>query len=990
MESPKPHETVTNLETNIRPTGSSNIEDSDAVNIPIQQQSAPQHTDVPTLQIESEGEVAFPDEGREGHEKDNVHISSNQTRDAIHDDELKLDLSEGIDSEHFSKLMELDSKGDVEDDIPFSAHEILQESIARNNHEVKSPHGDLIVNFPKVEDIGEPVDLPDSLSPVDDAPDPIHGDTDITGDGGDVTVPQSYQNTPQLSSIKEESGSPEHQGVSRLHSDIEQLDEGHIPETDQAMHTDIPPLSPLVDAKTDGHAGQTTDFVDNPSTIRTQRKGSLIPGTFHPKDTSGNLKLESDPNNPNQAPRAGEINKMARIGSSPEIPEEQGSIIAYARLDFPNFNFYVQTLHAVIGRKSENDTTHKVDVNLGPLKSISRRHAQIFYNFGNGRFELSIIGKNGAFVNEVYVGRGNTVPLEHKTKIQIGGIPFLFVLPEKDKHGEEINAPLDEGATTPLIKDNKIQDVKPPAKVNMKQEVKVKKTKKSDAEKEQSSKKKAGKGATKKIKEKKPPKPPKKVYTLDEIPMEYRTKPTVSYSAMLTTCIRKYSNEKGMSLSEIYGGIRELFPYYKYCPDGWQSSVRHNLSLNKSFRKVSKEGKGWLWGLDEAYIAERERQRQKQAEVAAAKAQAAQLKLEQQNQLKSKKITENAPSKKAMKLNSGDRKQSISQTLAANRSGTKANPANQHKRTMDYLQQQLVILTKDRKGLPKQTIATILTQALRMTINQVTLAAKGKGIVGNPLVALIEKSPRDLNMILAAAVNAATANTTGGKVKQLVSPALLKQMLSPPPAPAAVHPKPSIHSVITETPKEHRSTGKMVGNSSFDPTSLSKFFQPKSQLGSSQPPSSGGGTTNSTNATGNEAANSEDASGATRPDPSVLSLSKSTSPSASVIPQKRPQESESESESSSGSGTSTSGTDSSDDDDDDDEDGEEDNDDDDDDDDDGSDDSGNSDSSDNTSSDDNDDDDDDSAAKEESGTSSDEAGKDGAATPVETRPATNE
>lgn len=85
-----------------------------------------------------------------------------------------------------------------------------------------------------------------------------------------------------------------------------------------------------------------------------------------------------------------------------------------------------------------------------------------------------------------------------------------------------------------------------------------------------------------------------------------------------------------MSLSEIYAGIRELFPYYKYCPDGWQSSVRHNLSLNKSFRKVSKEGKGWLWGLDEEYIAERERQKKKQSEIAVAKAQAAQLKLEQQ------------------------------------------------------------------------------------------------------------------------------------------------------------------------------------------------------------------------------------------------------------------------------------------------------------------------------------------------------------------------
>ena len=168
-----------------------------------------------------------------------------------------------------------------------------------------------------------------------------------------------------------------------------------------------------------------------------------------------------------------------------------------------------------------------------------------------------------------------------------------------------------------------------------------------------------------------------------------------------------------------------MFPYYKYCPDGWQSSVRHNLSLNKSFRKVSKEGKGWLWGLDEDYIAEREKQKKKQAEVAAAKAEAAQLRLEQQQSQKTKKSTTFNPSRKS---NAGSN-QSISQTLAANRATTKKpSSGNDQQRTLKYLQEQLMILTKDRKGLSKQVIANILTQALAMTINQVTQAAKNKGI----------------------------------------------------------------------------------------------------------------------------------------------------------------------------------------------------------------------------------------------------------------------
>lgn len=85
-----------------------------------------------------------------------------------------------------------------------------------------------------------------------------------------------------------------------------------------------------------------------------------------------------------------------------------------------SYTFYVQALHAVIWRRSENDTTYKVDVNLGPSKSISRRHARIFYNFGTGRFELSIIGKNGAFVDDIFIEGGNTIPLHNKSKIQIG------------------------------------------------------------------------------------------------------------------------------------------------------------------------------------------------------------------------------------------------------------------------------------------------------------------------------------------------------------------------------------------------------------------------------------------------------------------------------------------------------------------------------------------------------------------------------------------
>ena len=105
----------------------------------------------------------------------------------------------------------------------------------------------------------------------------------------------------------------------------------------------------------------------------------------------------------------------------------------------------------------------------------------------------------------------------------------------------------------------------------------------------------------------------RKEYLPEEIPEEYREKPQFSYSHLIATALRAHPEASGISLSEIYKSIQDIFPFYKYCPHGWQNSVRHNLSSNKAFRKISKEGKGWLWGIDEEYFQERERLKKKAA-----------------------------------------------------------------------------------------------------------------------------------------------------------------------------------------------------------------------------------------------------------------------------------------------------------------------------------------------------------------------------------------
>uniref|UniRef100_A0A8B9TU17 Forkhead box N2 n=1 Tax=Anas platyrhynchos TaxID=8839 RepID=A0A8B9TU17_ANAPL len=59
-------------------------------------------------------------------------------------------------------------------------------------------------------------------------------------------------------------------------------------------------------------------------------------------------------------------------------------------------------------------------------------------------------------------------------------------------------------------------------------------------------------------------------------------------------------------IKEIYSWILERFPYFATAPTGWKNSVRHNLSLNKCFRKVERShgkvnGKGSLWCVDPEY-----------------------------------------------------------------------------------------------------------------------------------------------------------------------------------------------------------------------------------------------------------------------------------------------------------------------------------------------------------------------------------------------------
>ncbi|CAF3326695.1 unnamed protein product [Rotaria sp. Silwood1] len=80
-------------------------------------------------------------------------------------------------------------------------------------------------------------------------------------------------------------------------------------------------------------------------------------------------------------------------------------------------------------------------------------------------------------------------------------------------------------------------------------------------------------------------------------------KPPYSYVSLIRQAISSAIMQR-MTLNEIYQWIVDSYPYFRTAPSKWKNSIRHNLSLNKCFKRLQRStndpGKGSYWAIDES------------------------------------------------------------------------------------------------------------------------------------------------------------------------------------------------------------------------------------------------------------------------------------------------------------------------------------------------------------------------------------------------------
>jgi len=247
-----------------------------------------------------------------------------------------------------------------------------------------------------------------------------------------------------------------------------------------------------------------------------------------------------------------ETTKKGPAIDNKQTSESSAPVQAYAKLESDDFCYYIRTLQVTLGRKVKKPDS--VDIPLGNIKSVSRQHARLFYNFSTQRFELMIFGKSSLLkrgllcrwkTGELAIHcTAKTTPLTRttsRTKIQIGDLSFVFLLPRIDVE----EAPQNESSGY----------ISAPQQLEKKRLLHQVKRKRPSI---QLSSPKEDCWAN-------------SMSPADDITqyVSKDSKPPYSYASLIAQAISSDKNKK-MTLHGIYTFIATHYPYYQMASNGWQ------------------------------------------------------------------------------------------------------------------------------------------------------------------------------------------------------------------------------------------------------------------------------------------------------------------------------------------------------------------------------------------------------------------------------------
>ncbi|KAF2009165.1 fork head transcription factor 1 [Aaosphaeria arxii CBS 175.79] len=328
---------------------------------------------------------------------------------------------------------------------------------------------------------------------------------------------------------------------------------------------------------------------------------------------------------------------------------EGRNIAAFAKIAARDWCFFVQKTVLLIGRADArlrpNPPTSSqdpgqdeaddpvaqwgVDIDLGPNRQVSRVHAQIDFDSTEQQWFITVNSRNGLKLDDRSIEKGTRAMLHSGICIGLLGTQMLFLLanqedrfhpmlwrqvksgPDMDAESEKEGHPpsrslphAHQGGPTPKREN---YDPFPPLSHPRNRQT---------AKGFDSSLLTSTPGRTQpdtplaiRSSEKDPRSKGSPFYQrgmmldgIDDIDYSADSardiKPPHSYAQLIGQAILS-SPEEMLTLANIYQHIKDRYAFFRFTNGGWQNSIRHNLSLSKSFEKVARRtdepGKGMKW-----------------------------------------------------------------------------------------------------------------------------------------------------------------------------------------------------------------------------------------------------------------------------------------------------------------------------------------------------------------------------------------------------------